>query len=675
VLGSSIYVFLGTSRIWDESGEEPLVMNSTTAALASSYEYTEVARSAVIAVASSYVALDLAGRATTTTGRARLAWLGSGATAMGVGVWTMHLKGMLAFQLPVPVEYHWPTLVAALLVAILASWAALCVSSRQKMRRGEALTAGVVMGGGIVGLHYLCMAAMRLPAITRFSPVLVAFSVLIAILFSLIALVMAFGLREENRWSVPRRLGSALVMGVAVSGMHYTDMAATTFIPGPPPDLSHAVSISPFGNSGVVIVTLILLVGAIITSSVERRAGAEIQGLNQDLERRVVERTLLLETINQALRKEIAERERAEEAVRESEDRLRLVIETIPQQIWSGPPDGSLDFCNAQWRSYMGLTQRELQGEGWQSMLHPHDRQRVLNAWHESVANGTFYEQEERHRQFNGQYRWFLVRGVPLRDSSGGIVRWYGTNTDIQDRKETEDRLQKAQENLARVARVVAMGELAAAIAHEVNQPLAAIVTNASFCIRHLASASQNSEQLRDAIAEIVDDGTRASTVISRIRALLQKSPPERIVVDINQIIQEVTTLLLGELTRNGVSWRTDLAADLPHVLGDRILLQQVLINLIMNGIEAMPSTTTPRELLVKSAKNHNEVSVQVQDSGTGLDPQRAEHIFEPFFTTKPGGIGMGLSIARSIVESHGGRLSAENRPEGALFQFTLPRR
>jgi PAS domain S-box-containing protein len=889
-------------------------MVSANAALASSYDYHDVARSAIIAVAASYVGLDLAGRVTAAMGRVRLAWLGGGATAMGIGIWAMHLKGMLAFHLPVPVEYHWPTLFVALLVAIFASSIALFVASRQKMGRVEALTGCVFMGGGIVGLHYLCMSAMRLPAITRFSPLLVTFSVLFAILFSLIALLMAFGLREEIRWSVPRRLGSATLMGVAISAMHYTGMAAATFIPGPPPELSHAVSISPVGNSGVVIVTLILLVAAITTSSVDRRARAEIQGLNQDLERRVAERTLQLETINRALRKEIAERERAQEAVRESEDRLRLVIDTIPQQIWSGPPDGSLDFCNAQWRDYMGLTQEELQGEGWQSMLHRDDRQRVLKAWRESVANGTLYEQEERHRRFDGQYRWFLTRGVSLRDSAGGIVRWYGTNTDIQDRKEAEDRLrlvvdttpamlhsarpdgyldffnkrwleyvglslddllgwrwtnvihpddlpelvdkwrtslasgrpfeaearlrradgeyrltlhrrvsarddqgnivkwygscvdiedrkraedelrkqkevfqkifehlpvivgflgadnhielvnpewertmgwtlaeirernldifaeayphpqyrqmvldfvaastgewtdlkvrvrggriidlavavvhvsdgtsvaigrdvtelkrteealQKAQENLARGTRLVTMGELAAAIAHQVNQPLAAIVTNASFCIRHLASASPTSEPLREAISEIVNDGTRASTVISRIRALLQKSPPERIAVDMNQIIQEVTTLLHGELTRNGVSLRTDLGADLPRVLGDRVLLQQVLINLVMNSIDAMRSLAhTPRELLITSSKNHNEVSIQVQDSGIGLDPQQTKHIFEPFFTTKSEGIGMGLSIARSIVESHGGRLSAESRAQGALFQFTLP--
>src|SRR5439155_8496933 len=256
----------------------------------------------------------------------------------------------------------------------------------------------------------------------------------------------------------------------------------------------------------------------------------------------------------------------------------------------------------------------------------------------------------------------------------GTLLKWYGTTTDIEDRKRAECALQEAQAGLSHVTRVTTMGELAAAIAHEVNQPLAAIVTNANFCLRQLASATPNSDKLREAISEIVNDGTRASAVISRIRALLQKSAPERVAVDVNQIIQEVTILLRNEMTRHRVSLRTDLAADLPRVSGDPVQLQQVLINLVMNGIDAMRSLAhRPRELLIKSARNHNEVSIQVQDSGTGLDPGRAEHIFEPFFTTKPEGIGMGLSISRSIVESHGGRLWAESDSKGAMFQFTLP--
>jgi PAS domain S-box-containing protein len=639
------------------------------------YDYGEVARSILIAIAASYAALDLAGRVTATSGRARAAWLTGGSIAMGIGIWAMHFKGMLAFHLPIAVAYHWPTVLESLVVAVLASAVALYIVSRQKMSAAQAWTGSLIMGGGIAALHYIAMDAMRLAAVTRYAPLLVALSIVLAILFSLAALLLAFGLREEGKGTASRKISSAVVMGAAISAMHYTGMAAASFVPSAvSPNLSHAVSISPLGNNGIAIVTFLVLGTAILTSSLDRRSEAEIRRVNEELEQRVVDRTTQLAAVVVALRTEIAERQRAEDGVRRSEDHLRLVIDTIPQQIWSGPPDGSLDFCNAQWRSYMGLTQEELQGEGWQRMLHPDDRERVLKAWRESVANGTPYESEERHRGADGQYRWFLSRGVALRDSEGRIVRWYGTNTDIEDRKQAEWALQAAQAELAHVTRVTMMGELIAAIAHEVNQPLTAIVTNADFCLRQLASATANPDRLREAISDIVNDGTRASAVISRIRVLLQKSTPERVAVNINQIIQEVTILLGGELTRNRVSVRTDLGADLPRVFGDRVQLQQVLINLVMNSIDAMRSITDrPRALLIKSAMYHDEVSIQVKDSGPGLDPQQAEHIFEPFFTTKPEGIGMGLWISRSIVESHGGRLLAESSPDGTLFQFTLP--
>jgi two-component system, sensor histidine kinase and response regulator len=289
-----------------------LVTMSASAALPGTYDYREVVRSVLIAIAASYAALDLAGRVTAARGRARMAWLSGGASAMGIGIWEMHLKGMLAFHLPVPVEYHWPTSLVALFVAIYASAVALYVTGRQKMGRTEALTGSLIMGAGIAGLHYLLMAAMRLPAITLYAPLLVTCSILLAILFSFIALIMAFGLREETRWSLWRRLGSATVMGAAISAMHYTGMAAATFFPGSPPDLTHAVSITGIGGSGVVITTLIVLAGAVVTSSVDRRAGAEIQRLNLHLERRVAERTSQLETVNQSLREEIVERERIE---------------------------------------------------------------------------------------------------------------------------------------------------------------------------------------------------------------------------------------------------------------------------------------------------------------------------------------------------------------------------
>jgi signal transduction histidine kinase len=207
-----------------------------------------------------------------------------------------------------------------------------------------------------------------------------------------------------------------------------------------------------------------------------------------------------------------------------------------------------------------------------------------------------------------------------------------------------------------------------------VNQPLTAIITNGNFSLRQLESASPNPDELRAAITEIVSDGTRASAVISRIRGLLMKGTSKRAHLDINQIVQGVTVLLHNELTRNRVSLRTELAADLPHVAGDPVQLQQVLINLVMNAIEAMRTYTDgKREILIRSAKNPDGVLLQVQDSGPGMEPEVADRIFEPFFTTKAEGIGMGLAISRSIVESHGGQLSRVPASRGTLFQFTLP--
>jgi PAS domain S-box-containing protein len=640
-------------------------MISANAAMTSSYDYSEVARSVLIAIAASYAALDLAGRVTAASGRARLAWLSGGATAMGIGIWAMHFKGMLAFRLPVPVEYHWPTVLLSLVVAILASAFALYVVSRQKLGLVEALTGSVILGGGIAGVHYIGMAAMRLSAITQFSFLLVTFSIFLAVLFSLLALLLAFDLREETKWTVPRRLGSATLMGAAVSAMHYTGMAAASFIPASPPDLSHAVRISPLGNNAIAIVTLIVMVAAMATSSVDRRTEAEVRRLNQDLEQRVAERTLQLEALNHALRKEIAERKRAEEALRQTQTRTESVLESVA--------DIHILF-----------------DRGWHYLYVNRAAVRAIGSPREQILGRTLWElfPDIIGTELDRQYRramgerfpvvfdfyyptlntWWENRFYPAPEGLSVFA------TNITDRKSAERVLQETQAKLARVTRVLAMGELAAAIAHEVNQPLAAIVTNANFCLRQLAGAAPNTGKLREAISEIVNDGTRASEVISRIRALLQKGAPERVELDINQVIEEVAVLLRDELTRNHVSLRTDLGADLPRVSGDRVQLQQVVINLVMNGIEAMRSLAhLPRELFIKSARNHNAVLIQVQDSGEGLDPQQAEHIFEPFFTTKPEGIGMGLSISRSIVESHGGRLWAESSSKGALFQFTLP--
>jgi len=247
--------------------------------------------------------------------------------------------------------------------------------------------------------------------------------------------------------------------------------------------------------------------------------------------------------------------------------------------------------------------------------------------------------------------------------------------TESLERKHAEEARREAQADLARVSRVTTMGELTASLAHEVNQPIAAAVTNANTCLRWLTRDHPDLEEAREAASRIVKDATRAAGIISRVRLLFKKSTPLQEPVDVNEAIQEMIVLLRSEATRYNITARMELAADLPRIMGDRVQLQQVLMNLIVNSIDAMKEVDGARELAVKSQRTEKEeVLVSVSDTGVGLPPQQSDQIFNAFFTTKPHGTGMGLRISRSIVESHGGRLwAADNSPHGASFCFTLP--
>jgi C4-dicarboxylate-specific signal transduction histidine kinase len=243
------------------------------------------------------------------------------------------------------------------------------------------------------------------------------------------------------------------------------------------------------------------------------------------------------------------------------------------------------------------------------------------------------------------------------------------------ERKHAEEARREAQAELARVSRVTTMGELTASLAHEVNQPIAAAVTNANTCLRWLTRDQPDLEEAREAASRIVKDATRAAGIISRVRLLFKKSTPQRELVDVNEAIREMIVLLRSEASRYNITVRMELAADLPRTMGDRVQLQQVLMNLIVNSIDAMKEVDGARELAVKSQRTEKEeVLVSVSDTGVGLPPEQKEQIFNAFFTTKPHGTGMGLRISRSIVESHGGRLwAADNSPRGASFHFALP--
>jgi PAS domain S-box-containing protein len=506
----------------------------------------------------------------------------------------------------------------------------------------------------------------------------------------------------------------------------------------------------------------------------------------------------------------------ADARVRQTEQELRLVIDTIPAIVWRKLPDGSADFINQRFREYWGLSVEEGLGWGWVNGIHPDERKTFEEEWRAACAAGEPFDKEARLRRADGEYRRVLLRAVPWRDEDGNIVKWYGTTADIEDHKRAETALRRseaylaeaqrlsltgsfawnvsrgevfwsdemyrilgfdratkptlellfqrihpgdrafvratldgasmhrtdldiehrllmpegsvkyvhvvgrtvsdetageraglarfglesagiefvgavmdvtaakraaeelngAQAALAHVTRVTTLGELSASIAHEVSQPLGALVTNAEACLRWLDHGTPKLDEARRSVEMVIKDGHRAAEVIRRVRALSKKADPQMAPLDINDVVNEVIALVQREVFSHKVSLRTELAPALSAVLADRVQLQQVLINLVINGIEAMqPVTDRPRQLVIRSRQDEtDQVMVAVTDCGVGISAGKADQLFNPFFTTKSDGLGMGLSICHSIIEAHGGRLSASgNAGPGATFQFALP--
>jgi PAS domain S-box-containing protein len=426
-------------------------------------------------------------------------------------------------------------------------------------------------------------------------------------------------------------------------------------------------------NMARVLYDLVFLVFALLMTGVTRA--------RDELEVKVAERTAALTRSNEDLKLEIAERNRAEVKLRESEAYLAEAQRLSHTGSWASTPAlGEIRFVSEECYRVCGFDPHggPPRYETFFQRIHPDDQAKFKETVETAGREKAEFELDYRIIHPGGEIRNIHAIGHPGFNPSGDLVEFVGTVIDVTERKlaeEQRERLREARADLVRINRVTAMGELTASLAHEANQPIAAAVTDANTCLRWLTRDEPDLVEAREAASRMVKDAARAAEIIARIRSFFTKGTSQRELVNVNELIRGMIALLRGEAARHSISIRTELAEGLPQIMGDRVQLQQVLMNLMINSIEAMKDVDGPRELSIKSQSTEDEqLMVSVSDIGVGLPAQQADQIFNAFFTTKPDGTGMGLRISRSIVESHGGRLWASgNSPRGANFQLTLP--
>jgi two-component system sensor histidine kinase/response regulator len=614
-------------------------------ALASSYDHRLVALSVFIAFLASYAALDLAGRVTSARGGIRLLWLSGGASAMGIGIWSMHYIGMLALRLPIPVEYDWPTVLLSLLAAILASAVALFVVSRRKLGLTRALAGSLFMGTGIAAMHYIGMAAMRLQAMCSYSPGLVTLSFVLAVVISFVALYLTFYFRGEKAGGGWKKALTAVVMGGAIPVMHYTGMAAASFTsqPGVDGSLAYAVSISSLGAAGIVIVTFMVLGLVLITSLVDRRFSKKATELES------------------------------------SEQRYRLIVETAFDAFVGINSQGAIVDWNAQAEAMFGWKRSEITGKLLSELIdfqqggEPEDVRKFLAAAFNETSKGRI---ETIAKNRDG--REFSVEMAISAVHSGELPLFAAFIQDVTQRKRTEEERENARSGAEAASR--AKDEFLANMSHEIRTPLNGIIGMTDLALdtnltpeqlEYLQTIKLSADSLFAVINDILD--------FSKIEA--GKMDLDAIDFDLRETMELTLKTLAQRAGEKGLELLLDIAPNVPEVMrGDSGRLRQIVLNLAGNAIKFTERGEVGVFVQVDDlAGDQRTVHFIVSDTGIGIPPEKHKAIFEAFSqadtstTRKYGGTGLGLTISSRLVGMMGGRIWVESEVgRGTQFHFTI---
>jgi two-component system sensor histidine kinase/response regulator len=619
-------------------------MTSTGMTMAGSYDHHLVALSVLIAVLASYAALDLAARVTAARGRVRFAWLFGGATAMGTGIWSMHYIGMLAFSLPIPVLYDWPTVLLSLLAAAFASAIALFVVSRQRMGLRAALVGSGVMGSGIATMHYTGMAAMRLSAMCHYSSALVTLSVVLAIVISLVALWLTFHFRDDVKQKWVPKIASALLMGAAIPVMHYTGMAAASFTStGEAPDLTHAVSVSSLGVTGITIVTLMVLGLAVTTSVIDRRFS-------------------VLES---------------------SEERLRLIINTAMDAVITMNAEGLITNWNSEAEETFGWSAQEALGRRLSETIlprryqekHEQDLQRFLG-----TNQGMMVRQRTEITALHRDGREFPAEVAisPVKFDGQWIFSIF--LRDITEHKRAQRELLSAKQAAEDANRAKSI--FLANMSHELRTPLNAIIGYSEM----LEEETQGSGQ-EDVVKDLQKIQSAGKHLLSLINDILDLSKIEAGKMglhledfDVAQMIEEITSTVQPAVAKNSCTLQVDVAKNVGRMRADLTKVRQILLNLLSNSCKFTDHGSISLSVERRTIDRHDWLQFEVGDTGIGITAEQRENLFREFtqadasISRKYGGTGLGLAITYRFVQIMRGTITVESQPgQGSTFTIQLP--